>query len=115
MAEMREVEKVSYSEGAVDEQELQKALSGRLRDWRKSGNALVHTFEFSDFVKAIEFVNRVAERAEVLQHHPDLDIRYNKVTAVLTTHDAGGITRRDLLLAGQMQDLARQLELPKTA
>ncbi len=113
MAEMREMEKAP--EGAVDEQQLQAALSGRLRDWRKSGNALVHTFEFADFGKAIEFVNKVAEKAEALRHHPDLDIRYNTVTAVLTSHDAGGITRRDLLLAGQMQELARQLGLPKTA
>ncbi len=115
MPEMHRIDEIKYPEGIVDEQELQAALANRLRDWRKTGNALVRTFEFPDFKKAIAFVNSVAEKAEDIQHHPDLDIRYNKVTAVLTSHDAGGITRRDLILAGYMQELAPQSELPKSA
>ncbi|MFB3812538.1 MAG: 4a-hydroxytetrahydrobiopterin dehydratase [Terriglobales bacterium] len=104
-----------YGKRQLSEQELQNTLANRLRDWRKSGNALVRTFQFPDFKRAIEFVNQVAEKAEDIQHHPDLDIRYNKVTAVLTSHDAGGITRRDLMLAGYMQELAGSFELPKSA
>jgi 4a-hydroxytetrahydrobiopterin dehydratase len=54
----------------------------------------------------MEFVNRVGERAEDLQHHPDIDIRYNRVKFILTSHDAGRITRRDLFLAGKIDELA---------
>lgn len=48
------------------------------------------------------FVNRVAESAEAANHHPDIDIRYSKVTLTLSTHDAGGITRNDIDLAKEI-------------
>jgi 4a-hydroxytetrahydrobiopterin dehydratase len=67
--------------------------------WAFTANSLTRTFQFPDFVRAMQFVNRLAEAAEEAQHHPDLDIRYNKVTVALTTHDAGGVTQNDFDLA----------------
>jgi len=61
-----------------------------------------------DFVGAVAFVNRVAERAEAAYHHPDIDIRWNAVTLRLSTHSAGGITHADLDLAAQIDALVRQ-------
>jgi 4a-hydroxytetrahydrobiopterin dehydratase len=67
--------------------------------WTRRGNALARTFEFPDFPAAIAFVNRIADAAESMDHHPDIDIRYTKVTCTLSTHSAGGITQRDFKLA----------------
>ncbi len=90
----------------VDDLEIQTAITNRLRLWKRTGSALERTYEFPDFETAIDFVEGVAEEAEKAQHHPDIDIRYNKVTLRLTSHDAGGITRRDLTLAGHIQEIA---------
>ena len=70
-----------------------------LSDWRRTGDVILKTFEFANFIRAMEFVNQVAESAEEVQHHPDIDIRYNKVTIALTTHDAGGLTGNDFNFA----------------
>jgi 4a-hydroxytetrahydrobiopterin dehydratase len=59
----------------------------------------VRTFKFKDFVGSLAFVNKVGELAEKAGHHPDIDIRYNKVRLALVTHDAGGITAKDFDLA----------------
>ena len=72
------------------------------KDWRPEGDALVRDFKFKDFAEAMAFVNRVAEIAEQDQHHPDIDIRYNRVKLGLISHDAGGITRRDAAMAGRI-------------
>jgi 4a-hydroxytetrahydrobiopterin dehydratase len=74
-----------------------------LPGWAMVDNALVRTYTFPDFVNAMVFVNEVARRAEAIQHHPDIDIRYNKVTIRLTTHDSGGITSLDFGLAQEME------------
>ena len=58
-------------------------------------------FQFADFLGSIAFVNSVAQVAEAAGHHPDIDIRYNKVRLALTTHDAGGITAKDFDLAAK--------------
>jgi 4a-hydroxytetrahydrobiopterin dehydratase len=76
----------------------------RLPDWERRGGAIRRTYSFTDFKGAMAFVNRVAELAESLDHHPDIDIRYSKVTLALSTHDAGGLTARDFDLAGQVQE-----------
>ena len=70
-----------------------------LPDWQKRDTTITRTFVFKDFPAAIKFVNAVAKLAEKAWHHPDIDIRWNKVTLVLTTHDAGGLTKRDFALA----------------
>lgn len=67
--------------------------------WRLEGGQLVRDFAFDDFLNAMEFVNKVAEVAEGAGHHPDIDIRYNKVRLALVSHDAGGLTERDFDLA----------------
>jgi 4a-hydroxytetrahydrobiopterin dehydratase len=74
-------------------------------DWKKKGDAISRTFEFKDFPAAIKFVNAVAKPAEKANHHPDIDIRWNKVTLVLSTHDAGGLTEKDFSLAKQFDRL----------
>ena len=76
-----------------------KAALADLREWGFEGEALTRTFRFADFVHSVSFVEHLAEVAEERQHHPDIDIRYNKVTLRLSTHDAGGVTQRDVELA----------------
>ena len=85
--------------------EIQREL-GTLPGWTRKGDALVKTFAFPTFQAGITFVTRVAEAAEEVQHHPDLDIRYTKITASLSTHDSGGITQNDVALAREMDKLA---------
>jgi len=79
---------------------------GRLGDWQEQGEAISRTFHLKDFSRAIDFVNAVAEMAEDVDHHPDIDIRYNKVTITLTTHSVGGLTRNDIELAAGIDDIA---------
>jgi 4a-hydroxytetrahydrobiopterin dehydratase len=77
-----------------------------LPGWQKQGNAIARTFEFKNFVEAIDFVNRLVEPAESAGHHPDLAVSYNKVSVSLTSHDAGGITQKDFDLAQKISTLA---------
>ena len=84
----------------MTEAEIQSALDG-LPDWNEVGGELQRTYQFADFAASMKFVNRVAEAAERAAHHPDILIRYNKVTLTLSTHDAGGITAKDFDLAGR--------------
>ena len=85
--------------------EIQSALA-TVPAWSRRRQALRRTFEFRDFVTAMRFVNAVARAAEKAGHHPDLDIRWNRVTLTLTTHDAGGLTARDFELARRCDALA---------
>jgi len=87
--------------------EIQRAL-GSLPGWSRRGDALVKTFSFDRFAKGIGFVDRVAKVADDMDHHPDIDIRYTKIAMSLSTHDAGGITGKDLELAGQIESLANR-------
>jgi 4a-hydroxytetrahydrobiopterin dehydratase len=84
--------------------EIQRALGG-LPGWARRGDVLVKSYAFRTFPDAISLVNRVAGEAERANHHPDIDIRYNKVTFSLSTHDAGGITQKDLDLAAVIEKL----------
>jgi 4a-hydroxytetrahydrobiopterin dehydratase len=77
----------------------------KIADWEVKGEALVHTFVFRDFLQSIEFVNKVAFIAEKYDHHPDIDIRWNKVRIVLMTHDAGELTEKDFLVAAEVDGL----------
>ena len=78
----------------------------QLPGWQIESGELVRTFQFKDFVAALQFVNRVGELAEQAGHHPDIDIRYNRVRLALISHDAGGLTEKDFDLAVQVQSLA---------
>lgn len=76
-----------------------------LNGWKLEGQEIVRRFEFSDFLAAIRFVNAVAEKAEAANHHPDIDIRYNRVRLALVSHDAGGLTDSDFNLAASIDKL----------
>ena len=73
--------------------------------WKMESGKLVRQFKFADFVRALEFVNRVGELAEEMGHHPDIEITYNKVRLSLVTHDAGGLTNNDFQLAAAVDNL----------
>jgi 4a-hydroxytetrahydrobiopterin dehydratase len=74
-------------------------------DWTKESDTISRTFVFKDFPEAIRFVDKVAVNAEKANHHPDIDIRWNKVKLVLSTHDAGGLTAKDFELAREADRL----------
>ncbi|HKS36687.1 MAG TPA: 4a-hydroxytetrahydrobiopterin dehydratase [Verrucomicrobiae bacterium] len=83
-----------------------KAALRFLPNWRKKGSVISRTYEFKDFGAAMKFVNAVAALADRAWHHPDIDIRWNKVTLGLTTHDQGGLTEKDFALARQFDAAA---------
>jgi 4a-hydroxytetrahydrobiopterin dehydratase len=85
--------------------EIQRAL-GTLPGWARRGDVLQKTFTRPTFADGIAFIGRIADAAETMDHHPDIDIRYTKITCSLSSHDAGGITQRDLDLAAQIEALA---------
>jgi 4a-hydroxytetrahydrobiopterin dehydratase len=88
------------SGAAVDE-----ALAERGSTWAHDGDALTKTVRRGDFAGALAFVNEVGALAEAVDHHPDIDIRWNTVTLRLSTHSEGGITGRDLDLAAEIDRL----------
>ena len=75
-----------------------------LPQWSLNGDLLQRTFRFADFDGSMAFVNRIADVAGQMNHHPDILVRYNKVTLTLTTHDAGGLTDRDFTFARYIDD-----------
>ena len=75
-------------------------------DWAMDESGMLRrTFTFPGFLDAIAFVNRVAEAAERADHHPDIDIRWNRATLALVTHDSGGLTEKDFALAQEADGL----------
>ena len=89
---------------ALSAAELELALHS-LPNWRLEQGKLMRDWTFADFVQALAFVNRVAEIAERAGHHPDIDMRYSRVRLSLVTHDAGGLTARDLEMAHQLDEV----------
>ena len=83
-----------------------ETLMKRVPEWETDKKAIERTFEFDDFSQAIDFVNSVAEIAEEEDHHPDIDIRWNKVRLSLSTHSEGGLTDLDFQLARKIDNLA---------
>jgi len=92
------------SEEVLKSEELEEALKD-CPMWEVEGESIMRRFEFEDFNDAMEFVNLVAEVAEAAQHHPDIDIRYNKVTLHLETHEIHGVTEADVELATRIDNL----------
>ena len=84
--------------------EIERLLS-HLQHWTREDGEIVRQASFADFVTAMDFVNTVAEQAERAGHHPDIDIRYNKVRLALVSHDDGGLTQRDFDLAQAIETL----------
>jgi 4a-hydroxytetrahydrobiopterin dehydratase len=88
-------------------QEIQVALL-ELQGWKDRGDSIVRVFQFPDFLRAMIFVNKIAEAAEAANHHPDILINYDKVTLTLASHDSGGVTRRDIRMAGKANEIANE-------
>ncbi|HEY6252835.1 MAG TPA: 4a-hydroxytetrahydrobiopterin dehydratase [Candidatus Angelobacter sp.] len=88
----------------LTDSEIQQAL-GSLAGWQRQGKAIQRVFEFPDFKAAMQFVTKVADAAEQANHHPDIDIRYNKVTTALISHDSGGVTQRDIKMAKRINEI----------
>ena len=89
----------------LSDDELERALSEDLPGWRREGGSITRTVKASSFPDGIALVQRVAEQAEAMNHHPDIDIRYTDLTFTLSTHSEGGITSKDLELAGRIDSL----------
>lgn len=82
----------------LDDTTIATKLRG-LPGWSRSGETITRTFTFGGFPQAVEFIDRLVEPAESLNHHPDVDLRYNRVIVTLSTHDQGGLTDLDFALA----------------
>jgi 4a-hydroxytetrahydrobiopterin dehydratase len=89
----------------LTDDEVREGLAS-LPGWEREGDEIVKEYRFDGFGDAVAFVVRVAFRAEKANHHPDLDIRYNRVRVALSTHSEGGLTGKDLSLAGQVEAAA---------
>jgi 4a-hydroxytetrahydrobiopterin dehydratase len=74
-------------------------------NWSKRAQIILRTFKFEGFLESLAFVNRIARKAQRINHHPDIDIRFNRVTLKLTTHDEGGITEKDFSPARQCDEV----------
>jgi 4a-hydroxytetrahydrobiopterin dehydratase len=85
--------------------EVDQALK-TLPGWISNGKTIVRVFPFGNFLEAMEFVNQIAVAAEAENHHPDILINYNKVTLTLVSHDSGGVTQRDIRMAGKINEVA---------
>ena len=88
----------------LSESEIEARLED-LVDWTREGDQIRKLFKLASFAGAIGFVTQVAFLAEAAGHHPDIDIRWRKVSLVLTTHDAGGLTEKDFDLAAQIDEI----------
>jgi 4a-hydroxytetrahydrobiopterin dehydratase len=95
----------------LSEPEISARLDS-LPDWKIESGELTRTFNFKDFVGSLAFVNKVGDLAEKAGHHPDIDIRYNRVRLALVTHDAGGLTAKDFEMAAAVD---RPMERPGSA
>lgn len=93
----------------LPDDQVQLALRA-LPEWAETGGQIHRTYRFKDFVEAMKFVTAVAAQAEADQHHPDILIRWNKVTLTLSTHDAGGITHKDFDFATKSDQFAAPLQ-----
>jgi 4a-hydroxytetrahydrobiopterin dehydratase len=93
------------SEQVLNPAEVDASLAEQGLAWEREGDELVTTVTLRDFAAALEFVNAVGAAAEAANHHPDIDIRWNTVRLVLSTHSAGGLTVLDLALADAIDRL----------
>jgi len=89
----------------LSDEEIGERLSA-LDGWERDGDAISRTFELDDFKGSVDFVNRLTPEAEDMNHHPDLEISWNKVTVSITTHSEGGLTGNDFELARRIDELA---------
>jgi 4a-hydroxytetrahydrobiopterin dehydratase len=91
----------------LPDKEVDRALAGDLSAWSREGDSLTRTVKAPTFLDGVTLVQRVAEAAEAMNHHPDIDIRYTSLTFTLSTHSEGGLTTNDLDLARRIDELVR--------
>ena len=101
---MKEMPVAEQALGKLSEDQINAQLES-FPEWAELNGQIQRTYSFEDFNQSIAFVNRIAEYAEQVQHHPDILIRYNKVTLSVSTHDASGITLKDFELATKADGL----------
>ena len=89
----------------LSDEQITEKLS-QLDGWSQEGEAIQRVFELDDFKGSVDFVNRLTPEAEEMNHHPDLEISWNKVTVTITTHSEGGLTANDFVLARRISGLA---------
>lgn len=95
----------------LSQSEIAEGLAARHPGWQGTPDKLERSIEFADFPTAVEFINRLAPRCEEINHHPDLALRWRWVSIELSTHSAGGVTEKDLTLAGIIDELAAEMPL----
>ncbi len=88
----------------LEEEELENALK-KCPEWESEKNYITRTIEFEEFMEGIDFVNNCGEIADEAQHHPEIAIKFTKVTLKLTSHDVGGVTDSDIELAQRIDHL----------
>jgi 4a-hydroxytetrahydrobiopterin dehydratase len=88
----------------LSDDEIRERLEG-LEGWERDGESIKKEFKLDDFKGSVDFVNRLTPAAEEMNHHPDLEISWNKVTVSISTHSEGGLTENDFELAGKIDSL----------
>ena len=88
----------------LSDDDIQERLDG-MEGWQRDGESIKREFKFNDFKGSIDFLNRITEPAEEMNHHPDIGVAWNKVALTLTTHSAGGLTENDFGLAATIDGL----------
>ncbi len=88
----------------LEDAEVESRLS-ELEGWQRSGDAICKEFERNDFVGSVDFAKQIVGPAEEMGHHPDLEISWDTVKVMLTTHSEGGVTESDFELAGKIDEL----------
>jgi len=89
----------------LSDEEIEQRLEV-LPGWERDGDGIVREFDNGDFKGSVDFVNRMLPVAEAMNHHPDLDISWNKVTVTVTTHSEGGLTDNDFELAKRIDSVS---------
>jgi 4a-hydroxytetrahydrobiopterin dehydratase len=89
----------------LSDSEVEERLAG-LSGWERRGETIAKEFERGDFVGSVSFVESLVEPAEAMNHHPDLEISWSKVTVTLSSHSEGGLTENDFALAAKIDALA---------
>ena len=100
--------------GKLSDQDIDRELQS-LGGWKLTENRIEKEFQFDSYMSGVDFVNRIAARAEEHNHHPDLEVGWCRVKVELTSHDTGGVTERDIRMAKAVSDLARERPSPDTS
>lgn len=103
---MQAARKSESKESPLSVQEAEKELKN-IPNWRLLGDRIEREFNFSDFAEAMRFVNNVADRAQEHNHHPEIQINYNRVKLDLSTHKVGGLSGLDFTLAEHIDRLMK--------